>query len=470
MTSERKPYWITIYTIIFICVYMLFFQNYWRWWNSDKGQTPFEWDVDQYYSYLPGAFIHHDLDFTYTKRYWLMDTPNGKSVPKVTYGMALMYSPFFFMGHKIAINQHSPLDGYSEPYSTMVHFGSLLYGLMALVILSRVLRRFYSDVITALTIGSLFFATNLFYYTMQASEMSHTYCFFLISLFLWLSCRWHERKTSIYFLWMGLTLGLLCLIRPTEVLIGLFFVLIGVHSFADLKNKLKEVIFSYKNIPLFLLGFFIMWLPQMIFWKIKAGTYLFFSYGSQEGFFWADPQILNVLFSYRKGWFVYTPIMLFAIIGLFTLKNKMKDFKYPIILYMSLNIYVLSCWWCWWFGGGFGMRALVQSYALLAIPLASFYEYIFSHNFKKLIAVVFIRGAVVILGSGFLCLNLVQTYQYYSVPNAFHRVLHFDAMSKEAYWHVFGKFDFSSKEDADQFEKELIVPDYEAALKGEKRD
>lgn len=465
MSETKKPYWITIYTLIFVFVFMLFFQNYFRFWNSDKGETPFQWDADQYYSYLPATFIYHDLDFTYTTRYWLIPTPTGKSIPKMTCGVAIMMTPFFLLGHKIAINQNSPQDGYSEPYGTCVHYGSLFYSLMGLVILAFVLRRFYSDKIIALTLVTLFFSTNLFYYTLRDGEMAHSYSFFLTALFLWLTCRWHERQKSIYFLWIGLTLGLATLVRPTEILISLIFIFYGINSIKGLTDKLKQITISYKNISLLILGFIITWLPQLIFWKIKTDHFLFFSYGSKENFFWSDPQILNVLFSYRKGWFIYTPVMLFAIAGLFMFKAQNKAFKFAIIIYLILNIYVLSCWWCWWFGGGFGMRALVQAYALLAIPLAAFYQFVFSSHFKKQLISVLTKGIAFAMFSGFLCLNIIQTYQYDHPAN--HRLLHYDSMSKEAYWQVFGKFDLSD-EDYAKFEKELITPDSEAAMRGER--
>ena len=468
MTALKKSNQITTYSLLFIFVFMFFFQNYWRFWNSDKGETPFQWDADNYYSYLPATFIYHDLDFSYTKRYWLTTAPNGKGIAKGTYGMALLFCPFFLLGHKIAINQHSTLDGYSEPYGTCVHYGSLFYAFLGLVILGAVVRRFYSDGITALTLLTLFFATNLFYYTLRDGEMSHSYSFFLISLFMWLTCKWHERKKSIYFLWLGLTGGLLTLIRPTEILIFIIFMGYGVHRLEELKTKFKEVVFSFKNMLLGAAGFMLMWLPQMLYWKIKAGSFLFFSYGSEERFFWTDPQIFNLLFSYRKGWLVYTPLMLFSLLGLFfILRRKQNTFKIPILLYLICNIYLLSSWWCWWYGGGFGMRALVQAYALLAIPLAAFYHYVFSLHLKKEFLTRLIKGSVVCLLSAFLCLNIIQTYQY-DHPSG-HRLLHYDAMSKDAYWRIFGRFELSDA-DFEKLEKELIPPDYNAAKKGEHRN
>lgn len=468
MENSKKPYWITIYTVTLICVYMLFFQGYWRFWNSDKGETPFQWDADQYYSYLPAYFIYDDLDFTYTQRYWLVQAPNGKQVPKMTCGVAMMEMPFFLMGHKIAKNEQAVLDGYSEPYGKMVHYGSLFYTLAGLIILSFVLQRHFSDKVTALTIATLFFATNLFYYTLRDGEMAHCYSFFLTSLFLWLTVKWYERQKSIYFLWLGLTLGLATLVRPTEILSSIIFIFYGVRSKNDLVNKLKQVVLSYKNVPLFVIGFILMWLPQLILWKVKTGSFLFFSYGDKEGFFWQDPQVTNLLFSYRKGWFVYTPAMLLAIVGLlFVLKNKTSEIKTALIIYLVVTIYVLSCWWCWWYGGGFGMRSLIQSYSYLSIPLAAFYAYLFSVNFKRQFFTGIVRVAVIALFSGFTCLNIIQTYQYDHPADR--RLLHYDSMSKAAYWRTFGKFDITPEEYS-EFEKELVHPDNEGAMRGEKRD
>lgn len=468
MTLERKPYWITIYTLVVVFVFMIFFQNYWRFWNADKGESPFMWDADQYYSYLPATFIYHDLDFKYTTRYWLVQAPNGKQVPKMTSGVAIMMAPFFLIGHKIAINQGDVADGYSKPYGDLVHYGSMFYTLVGLILLALVLRRHYSDAIVALTIGSLFFATNLFYYTLRDGEMAHSYSFFLVSLFLWLTVRWHENKKAIYFLWLGLTVGLASLVRPTEILIFLVFLFYKVHSVEDFKNKFREIVLSAMNIPLFLLGFFIMWGPQLIFWKIKTDNFFFFSYGSKEGFFWSDPQIFNMLFSYRKGLFVYTPLMLFAFIGLlFVLGRKTNDFKIPFIIYLVVNIYVLSCWWCWWYGGGFGMRSLVQAFAFLAVPLAAFYKYIFNLDFRNKMILGSVRIVAVFLITSFASLNIIQTYQYDHPAD--HRLLHYDSMSRDAYWRAFGKFDVTQDEYV-KFEQELIHPDNEGALKGENRN
>ena len=56
----------------------------------------------------------------------------------------------------------------------------------------------------------------------------------------------------------------------------------------------------------------LVWVPQMIYWNEMTGHWLYFSYGSDERFFFGDPAIIKGLFSYRKGLFIYTPLLLFA--------------------------------------------------------------------------------------------------------------------------------------------------------------
>jgi hypothetical protein len=96
----------------------------------------------------------------------------------------------------------------------------------------------------------------------------------------------------------------------------------------------------------------------------------YYSYGD-EGFFFTNPQIINGLFSYRKGWLIYTPLMIFALLGILTLaRRKFQQFFIPVLIFTVANIYVVYSWWCWWYGGSFGSRPMIDSYPLMAVALA----------------------------------------------------------------------------------------------------
>jgi len=194
----------------------------------------------------------------------------------------------------------------------------------------------------------------------------------------------------------------------------------------------------------------LVWLPQLLYWKSVTGTWLYYSYGTNERFFFDNPHLLSVLFGFRKGWLIYTPVMIFALIGIGMLWKNNKKYFYPTVLFLITNIYVVSCWWCWWYGGGFGMRALIECYAVLAIPLATFLTWMVKQKLPAKIPLLIIFVAITTL-------SVFHTFRYHF------GTIHYDAMTKEAYFHSFWRVR-SNKE----FKSLLIDPDYKAARKGEK--
>jgi hypothetical protein len=175
-------------------------------------------------------------------------------------------------------------------------------------------------------------------------------------------------------------------------------------------------------------------------------------------FFWLQPQFINVLFSYRKGWLVYSPLMLLSLLGFIILFKKNKPLFLGIIIYFLINLYLISSWWDWAYGGAFGMRALVQVSAILIIPLAYFIQWFF--EVVKLKYLKF-AGAVVVL---FFCfLNVLQSNLYK------HGIISYDGMTKESYWFTFLKKNYS-KEDLLYLETLVKHPDYSAMRQGKRDD
>jgi hypothetical protein len=94
------------------------------------------------------------------------------------------------------------------------------------------------------------------------------------------------------------------------------------------------------------------------------------------------------------------------------------------------------------------MRALIEDYALLMIPMASFWEWVSGKRTQILFLAV-------VPASFLLVLNQFQTRQY-----GF-GIIHWDSMTKESYFRIFGKTRLS-KADKRTFKS----PNYAAALKG----
>ncbi|MFC2129472.1 hypothetical protein ACFLQX_01695, partial [Bacteroidota bacterium] len=240
---------------------------------------------------------------------------------------------------------------------------------------------------------------------------------------------WYEKQCIWRTLLVGALLGFIALVRPSNILVFFILLLWDVKSFRDFGQR---VIFFLKKWPYVLLmiaAFFVIWIPQFLYWKAVTGHFLFYSYGAEGGaFYWLHPNILDSLFSYRKGWFVYTPIMLIAVLGIYLLRKRIPQLFLPLVFLVVFMIYVQSSWWSWWFGGGFGLRAYVDIYGLLAIPLAAVLEYTFS-NSRKVVRIG-VPSVIVFL----VLFQLLQHWQYRK------NIIHYVGMHKELYWKSFMKF------------------------------
>ncbi len=411
-------------------------------------------DVQEYYSYLPAIFVFHDIStlsapFELMRNHlWTSKSPIGKPVFKFTMGMSIMYSPFFFAAQLYSYFTGDNSMGFGAPYKFALLMSSFFFLVIGLVYLRKILLKYYSDAVTALTVIAVVAGTNMLYYTGLRAAMSHVYTFALFTLFVWNTLKWYEApkiKTSII---LGLLTGLISLIRPSNVIIILFFVLYGI----DNKNRLsKRVLFfakQYKHIVLMALFAFSVWIPQMIYWKTMAGTWLYYSYGTEEGFFFTNPQVINSLFSYHNGWLLYSPLMIFALAGIALLYKKRKDYFLPVLVFTLTNIYILSSWWCWWFVG-FGNRAYIESYAILSVPFAEFITFVI-YNRKKVLKYAFLTVFVFLI-----FLNGFQVWQYSN------NMGHFDGMTKEAYWYM-----FLNPKAKGRYYKYIKRPDYQKAKKG----
>ena len=345
-------------------------------WKNEK--KVIFWDVLEYYSYLPATFIYGDVQLRFIdnsnknweNKFWPKSAPNNGWVIKMTMGMSILYSPFFFATLGITKLFHLVADGYSIPFRLALIFSCLFYLTIALFVLRKLLLKWFNDGVTTLTIVALVLGTNLFYYSTYEAPMTHAYNFSLIVFFIYFTFKWYENQSWRTTIMLGLIGGLIVLIRPTNIITWLFFLLLNVTKPAELILRIKFLFKQYAKLLLIACCFFLVLFPQMLYWKTITGFWIYYSY-TNEGFFFNNPHIIQGLFSYRKGWLLYTPIMAVALIGIPYLFFRLKEMFVPVLIFMLFNIYIIFSWWTWWYGGCFGERPLIDFYALLAFPLAA---------------------------------------------------------------------------------------------------
>jgi hypothetical protein len=418
-----------------------------------------ESDVSNYYAYLPLTFIFDQLDYKFDQEsfpivkdyFYGVPVGNGNHINPYTMGLAIAYSPFFFAVHLPLKWLGYPTTGFSEPYRFSIILACIFYVMVAIFLLKMILLKIFNDRTTALTLTALVLATNLIYYVTYEPGMPHAFNFAFNVGFLFLTIKWHEKPGILNSIGIGLLTGMISLIRPTDVIIALVFIFWKVNSFSAIKTNILLFLKNWYLILVILFFAFLVWVPQLLYWKHFTGQYLYNPYqDSGFRFFFSNPQIYISLFSYRKGWLLYTPVMLLLIPGFIVLYRKYREYFWPVIIFFLVNLWIISSWCLPWYGGSYGQRAYVASYSILALPLAA----VFSSIFSKRKTLGFITG--IIVAGIFIFHNLFQLRQYYN------GAIHFVSMTKEAYWDS-----FMHKFPSPRLKYLLSFPDYESAKKGE---
>ncbi len=446
MFMKRKISGSTIVIILFSVVCYLQATSSHRWVRNEV----LKYDPSGYYLFLPATFIYHDLgklafyahiDSVYKPsgeihNYALYEQESTqKRSNKYAIGTAIGELPLFLITHFVCTYflKNTPADGYSEPYQFAVAMSNLIWSIGGLVVLCAFLKKYFNDKVVIITLLMIGFGTNFYCYTITDQGMSHNLAFLLFSCILYFTERWYNAPKSKYAVFLGLFLGWVAITRPVDfivVLIPLFWPINSKNLHTT--NRLKFWWQHKKDLTICLIACTFVVCFQLAYWKYTTGHFLHFSY-EEEGFNFNNPQVLNGLFSFRKGWFIYTPIALLGCLGILPLFQQNKKMALPVILFFICFIYIIYSWWLWWYGWSFGSRPMIESYAILAIPLASLIYWFVQ---KK----PFLISLGIGLGLFFIWLNIYQTEQYCV------GTIQGDKMTKEFYWRVWNKMHASPED------------------------
>jgi len=380
------------------------------------------WDVLGYYLYLPSTFIYHDALLTDTgwlekinkekdltgTLYMVSTNDEGKPIYFFLMGMALFYLPFFFAGHISAIVLGFPPDGFSLPYQYAMVIGAIIYTIIGLIFLRKILRYFFSEGITSLVMIILVFGTNYIHHLTLKDLETGNVLFMLVSIIIWFTIKWHQTPKLKYLITIGCSITLAGLVKPSEIFVALIPLLWNVYSTLSFREKLKLFKQHKKDLFITLSICFLMIVPQLTYWLIRTGHLFYDSYKNPGvGLDFLSPHIWNVLFSFRKGWLLYTPVMIFALIGFYFLFKQRKPIFLALISYFLVSFYIISCWTEWWYGSSFSNRPLISTYPVLAICLG----YFFLVLQKKNLLVKSLFGSVILL------LILFNQFQWWQLKN-----------------------------------------------------
>ncbi len=306
-------------------------------------------DGNGYYSYTQALFFEKSLDFDPIYKHLQSFPSHGRIFSRVFWGTK--NNPFWIGTGITWLPSMVFMSFFSNNRFDLVYelgpgLSGIIFSVAGLYFLEKYLITKFSKKAVHYTILSIFFGSNIFYYTAFEPALSHQPAFFLVSLLLYLSGK--ERKNVFL---MGLLSGLLSMVRfPDSIL--LIPVLFSLR---------KEI----SGWPYFLLGFLITVSPQIVNQAVQYGGIFVSPYLNGQSGTWqfAPYHLLNYLISSKRGLFIWCPILLLGTFGL--IKSKSLIFLATLTL-----MWLVTSSWGPYLSAGFGQRLMYSAIPYFAIGIA----------------------------------------------------------------------------------------------------
>ncbi|MEJ2744438.1 MAG: hypothetical protein P8123_01940 [bacterium] len=353
-------------------------------------------DGARLYAYLRSAWFDGDVDTANELDYYFnypgsrepddnVATSTGYAWNHTPVGCAILWSPFFLMGHMTAVQMRH----------AAIAIGTHVYCFLGALILFLICSRYYSIPASLLAAITVWLASFLPAYLFLYPSMSHAQSFFSVSLFIWLWLEAQERWGPALWCLLGIAGGVAALVRTQNVIFLCIPVLwtLGAKQPIPIGHRLRNTAIM----AAFALAAFS---PQMYVWKLTYGSFLTIPQGG--GFLhWTRPAAWEVLFSSRHGLLTWSPALILGCMGLPAFVKRERLLGLSLLLVFLFQLYLNSIVDDWWAGTGFGARRFDNCLPIFALGIAAVYEWM---RLKRIgwLAVIITAGAIVWNGL-FLC-------------------------------------------------------------------
>lgn len=357
-------------------------------------------DGHGYYMYLPALIVQHNLHNQPVDNRYVLPYEN-RAANKYYVGTAVCMLPFFGLGHAIASAQQEVETGFTPPYHKAISLGGLAWLLLGLWCLNVLMRSYQlAPQWRAAVMLLLPFGTNLGMYALIMPSMSHVYSFAVIAAFAAVVRSGFVAPTGWKYALAAALFALVVLIRPVNGLVLLALPFLA-QSGAQLLDGLRFLSKPKVLAGALAAGAALLFLQPLV-WYIQTGHWIVWSY-QHEGFHFLQPQLWKSLAGFRSGLFVYTPMLLLAVVGWRLLWRSNRWQAASFVGFAAVVIWVITSWWNWYYGASFGHRAFIDYYVFGGLLIGLLFHYL-----KR----PALRAVAAALALCFLSLNVVQAHQY----------------------------------------------------------
>jgi hypothetical protein len=353
-----------------------------------------------YYAFARAPLIEHNLDFTHdyqqanaSFRENRLDkngqptaefrTRTGHIENHFTVGPAILWAPFLLVTHigvllARALGSAVPADGFSTPYRIAMALATALYGCLGLLISFRLARKYVDETWALLATLAIWWASSLPVYMYFNPSWSHAHSAFVVALFLWY---WHETRndrTLGQWILLGALAGLMLDVYYANVTL---FVILPFEALRDYGAAFRKVAPSTPSVAQLLARhaafgatLFLCMLPTFIAHRIIYGSSFETGYIPISQWSWSSPNLFSVLFSSNHGLISWTPVLLFAAIGLFAFWRSVLRVGGAFLAAALAFYYFIAAYPDWAGISSFGNRFFVSLTPLFILGLAVFLD------------------------------------------------------------------------------------------------
>jgi hypothetical protein len=371
---------------------------------------PIHSDGYNHYVYSASWLVYHDVSLEALSNDWYGGAyPNfvnmqrwpdtGRWLNRMPIGVSILMLPFVLAADLLTRWSNFPRDGFSFYYQHAAGFAGILYGLIGLWAVQSTLRRHYPPAATSAAIVVLTFGTDLFHYMVFDGTFSHVYSFALVAVMVDITDRWWHSPSAWHAPALGILAALIVMVRHPNAVLLLVLPLWRIDRIGELWRRRRDLLIMAAVGALFVA-------PQAAYYRWASGQWFANAYALTGAHFtFLSPHLWGVFVSTQRGLFFWAPALLLTVPGAFVMRGWARGRRPALLVVLLINGWMIASWSDWEYGASFGHRAFVDSFALMAILLASFFEWVSSRPR--------LAGAVAVYASLATLLTVAQMIQYW---------------------------------------------------------
>ena len=349
-----------------------------------------------YYAYARAPLIEHSLDFTHDYQFANdsfrtarcdeslkpkpeFRTRTGHLDNHFSVGPAMLWSPFLVLAHGVVLLARQfgakvAADGFSAPYRFAMALSTSIYGFLALLLSFRVARRYVDPLWAFIATLGVWWATSLPVYMYFNPSWSHAHSAFIVAVFLLYWDATRQDRTFNQWLMLGVIVGIMLDVYYLNVVILSLLVVEAVKQYRQTFASTESTCPSLRRLlikhAMFGVVVIVVMIPTFASRWVVYGGPLESGYVPIRDYLWSSPVFWSVLFSSNHGLLAWTPVVIFAVVGLVVFAVRLPEIGIPFLAAVG-TFYVFMSFYPDWAGiASFGNRFFISLTPFWIVGLA----------------------------------------------------------------------------------------------------